>query len=662
VNKDTVATPAVRRLVVVLVVVTKYDAEGYLVQFHKGVLPCNTLAAMWSLTKAAFEKPELENVHCQVIAFDERIRRGPVKARQIMKTYGGPDTSVVVGLVGVQTNMFPRARQLALEFKAAGATVVMGGFHISGSITMLHDGNGEASIPCPRVMPPECVDLMEKGIILFHGEAEGTWHEVLGDIVRRKEKAVYRGGRPPLVAAPLPEYPPGYFNNFFDRMHTLDTGRGCPFTCSFCTIINVQGHDPRYRSVEAIVSRVRQACAQVSSPFFFFTDDNFARNPHWKSILEGLARLRAQGLKFTIMVEADLVAWKMPGFVDLLGAAGCTQVFLGVETVRQQTLNLTRKRQNKVADYAAMCARYHEFGIVCHAGYILGFPEDTPQSIAEDVDTLKDIGFDQVSFFILTPLPGSEDHVRQYVADVPMDGDLNNYDSFQPVIDHAVMSRKEWQDAYNLAWRQFYTPRQMASALGRISKSQYWGFFRNLLWYRWSALVEGVHPMMAGFIRHKHYASRRPSARQMSRTEHVLRQGRRFLRYVALGFREFLVLQQVYFASRCTGFTEDGEAPSEVRFKRWRAQVRRSRWFGRTFGRAAHREWLNAFWQRYARLEWRLLLPQGWIWHLKAFSCATTEVVYAIRFSTVVLLQLLRQRVKTGRPSSIAMTTDYSSF
>src|SRR5438552_606757 len=107
--------------------------------------------------------------------------------------------------------MFPRARHVALEFKAQGATVVMGGFHISGSITMLHDGNGDSNIPCPRVMPPECAELMERGVILFHGEAEGIWHEVLGDIVRGEAKPLYRGGRPALVTAPLPEYPPHYF-------------------------------------------------------------------------------------------------------------------------------------------------------------------------------------------------------------------------------------------------------------------------------------------------------------------------------------------------------------------------------------------------------------------------------------------------------------------
>src|ERR1041385_2057199 len=194
-----IATGArIRQLVVVLVEVTKYDSEGYLIQFYKGVLPCNTLAAMWSLTEAAFASSQLAGLHCRAIAFNERTTRGGVNALRIMKEHSAPDTRVVVGLVGIQTNMFPRARQLALEFKAQGASVVMGGFPISGSITMLHDGHGDSKIPWPHVMPPECAELMEQGVILFHGEAEGIWHEVLADIVRGDAKLLYRGGRPVL--------------------------------------------------------------------------------------------------------------------------------------------------------------------------------------------------------------------------------------------------------------------------------------------------------------------------------------------------------------------------------------------------------------------------------------------------------------------------------
>src|SRR4051812_21058909 len=98
----------IRQLVVVLVEVTKYDSEGYLIQFYKGVLPCNTLAALWSLTHAAFASPELEGLNCRVMAFNERTMRGGIDARQVMKQLLAADTKVVVALVGVQTNMFPR--------------------------------------------------------------------------------------------------------------------------------------------------------------------------------------------------------------------------------------------------------------------------------------------------------------------------------------------------------------------------------------------------------------------------------------------------------------------------------------------------------------------------------------------------------------------------
>jgi hypothetical protein len=188
----------------------------------------------------------------------------------------------------------------------------------------------------------------------------------------------------------------------------------------------------------------------------------------------------------------------------------------------------------------------------------------------------------------------------------------------------------------------------MTAALRRISRKHYWGMFRNFFWYRWSAIVEGVHPMLAGFVRHKHYASRRRAGLKMSRMEHIIREAWRLLRYIGFGFREFFLLQRVYFASCSVVLAADKQDPWEERFQRWRKEVRHSHWFARTFGRAAHREWLNAFWKRYAKMEWKLLLPHRWVWHLKAFSCATTEVVYVIRFITVVLVQLRRQTSEAG--------------
>jgi radical SAM superfamily enzyme YgiQ (UPF0313 family) len=634
------------RLIVVLVKPTKYDTDGYLVQFVKGVLPCNTLAAMYSLTKAAFVSSELAGLDCRVIDFDETSMWGALNPQKVMEEYSSPNTKVVVGLVGVQTNMFSRAQEIAFEFKRLGAEVVIGGFHVSGSITMLHDGSEDNKIPCPHIMPPECAELMEKGVIIFHGESEASWHQVLGDIVRGEQKLLYRGGRPPLDIAPLPEYPNGYFKSFFARMHTFDTGRGCPYSCSFCTIINVQGHDSRYRSVDAIVGRIRKACQEERVPFFFFTDDNFARGKYWREILIGLTHLREEeGLDFKFMIEADLAAWKMPDFVDLLSKAGCTHVFMGVESVRQETLNRTRKRQNHVSEFSKMTDLYHSYGIVCHAGYILGFPADTTQTIAEDIETLATLGFDQASFFTLTPLPGSEDHTRMFMAGIAMDQDFNKYDSFEePVMAHPIMSREEWTQAYKHSWKRFYVASHMIASLSRVAPNEYWSLFRNFLWYRWSAIVEGVHPMMAGFFRHKHYASRRKSALQMSYSQHVFRQIWRCTRYFGLGVREYLLFQQVYFGSRWVLHRASAEKDGlEKHLREWRMRVEQSRWFEKTFGQAAHREWLNAFWQRYAQLKWRLILPHKWGWHIKSVPYLTAEVVYFVRFNVAIFRTLLRQ-------------------
>src|SRR5207244_12794931 len=98
----------IQQLVVVLVEVTKYDNEGYLIQFYKGVLPCNTLAAMWSLTEAAFASSALSGLRCRVIAFAERTMRGGVNAGRVMAKCSARDTRLGVALVGSRRDVLPR--------------------------------------------------------------------------------------------------------------------------------------------------------------------------------------------------------------------------------------------------------------------------------------------------------------------------------------------------------------------------------------------------------------------------------------------------------------------------------------------------------------------------------------------------------------------------
>lgn len=617
----------VKRLVVLLVKPSRYDEQGYLLRFHRGALPSNSLAALYSLSEAAFQTGVLAGLQCEVHAFDEVTWRYRVSPKSLVAKYLDGNTTVVVGLVAVQTNQFPRSRDLAYAFKRAGATVVMGGFHVSGSISTMLDGISSndpkrPDVPCPHIMPPEIEELTRDGIIVFHGESEHAWQQVLADIVGGAPQTLYRGGMPDLTKAPVPQYPPGYFAHFAGRVDTLDTGRGCPFGCSFCAIINVQGRSARWRNSEAVVAKIKELCETGGRVTFFLTDDNFARNPCWEEILDGFIELRKQGCQFTFMVEIDLASHKIPGFIKKLGQAGCGQAFIGMESVNQETLRKANKPQNRVESYQRFCDQLHAQGIIVHVGYIIGFEDDTSEGILRDVATIKAIGVDLASFFILTPLPGSEDHIRMLVARVPMDEDLNWYDTSRPVTDHPHMSREQLQAIYQRCWVEFYRSRHMIEALRRCPKKLYWWLFKTLLWCRNSALGEKTHPMMCGFWRiRSRLHDRRPGYAVEGVVGHTRKELWRYLRYVGHLLREFYVFQHVYFQSQLKpGLV--GKLSGNLRGAR--------DWFSRTFRMPATRTWLNTFWIRYAQQKWNLFWR--WDWHIRMVPYAITEIAFTVRF------------------------------
>src|SRR5262249_54806173 len=152
---------------------------------------------------------------------------------------------------------------------------------------------------------------------------------------------------------------------------------------------------------------------------------NFARNPAWEAIFDGLIALREkEGLAIDFMMQVDTASSRIPRFVEKASRAGCVQVFIGMESLREDNLQAAGKRQNRVGQYKESIARWHESGIACHVGFIIGFPYDTYDRVMEDVRTLRDeLLVDQASFFMLMPLPGSKDHQVAVQKGVPMDPD-----------------------------------------------------------------------------------------------------------------------------------------------------------------------------------------------------------------------------------------------
>jgi radical SAM superfamily enzyme YgiQ (UPF0313 family) len=448
-----------------------------------------------------------------------------------------------VCLVGVQTNQYPRAVDLARAFRAAGVDVILGGFHVSGTIALFHAPTSDIQ------------EILDLGVTVVTGEVEVEWEHLLRDVLLGELKPLYNflEPTPDLSTPPIPMIHKKYLRRFaHQQFGTIDCGRGCPFSCSFCSIINVQGRKMRMRDPEAIAQAIKENYRQSRITFYFFTDDNFARNKKWREIFEALIRLKdTDGIAIEFIMQVDVLSYKIKDFIALARQAGCTQVFIGMESINDDNLQAADKKQNDAADYRNLIDAWHAADIATHVGFIIGFPFDTYDSIARDIERLKnDIQVDQASFFMLTPIPGSMDHLHAVQNGVPIDTDLNRYDSFHPTMEHPHMSREQWFDAYKQAWQSFYNFENMRNILQRATPRMYWNVFKNLVWYKSAAILEGNHPMMTGFFRLKGRTARRPGYAVDRRLRYLRWRVPEVLGYLKASVHFLLELEELWLQTR----------------------------------------------------------------------------------------------------------------
>jgi radical SAM superfamily enzyme YgiQ (UPF0313 family) len=512
---------------------SRYDEEGYVQFFRYGVQPNNTLTVLAALNDAFNKRYSVErNVYLETVIWDE-ICDGvvsPEVIRAIREKAREDGVELLVGLSGVQSNQYPRGRDLALQFVGQGVCTMMGGFHVSG-------------------YPDSCKFLNECGVTTVIGEADNLWGEIIEDYLRGELKLNYsvregiraKTGQndilvPLITDAQLPVIDDRYLTRFFNEaMTTLDTSRGCPFTCSYCSVKNVMGRTMRSREPGAVVQWVRDAIRHHGIESLFLVDDDFFRSPRWEEILSGLVEVKRESPQLSFMMQVDVdascYADVAPGetetakhrrsrrFVDLAARAGCYQAFVGIESLNPDNLNLATKYQNTddrqhrfkldeararvLEKYRRVVANWHRVGVSVHAGYMLGFPFDGPDCGRIAARTLRKLGFDIVSFFIMTPLPGTEDQVRYAKEGQIVDWDFNSLDSQHVTLKHERLDRDSWMRAYREAFTGFYSfPRLMKTiftvvgGLG-LSIEARRSTLRQFLYYFFS-YRQGRHPMVGG--------------------------------------------------------------------------------------------------------------------------------------------------------------------
>jgi radical SAM superfamily enzyme YgiQ (UPF0313 family) len=492
---------AVKRFCLILLKPSHYDDDGYVIQWLRSTIPSNSLAALYGLALDCQQRHVLgDDVEIEIHPFDETNARIRPKELAAMIREAGDG---MVMFVGVQSNQFPHMLDLAKKFRELDIQIAVGGFHVSGTMSML--GGNDADVHRAKAM----------GISLFAGEAEGRLEMVLQDAYKKQLKPLYNfmADLPGIDGMPIPLISSVRAQRTAGHVTSFDAGRGCPFQCSFCTIINVQGRKSRRRTPDDVEQIIR-ANVKQGLRSFFITDDNFARNKDWEAILDRIIHLKeVEKLKVGFLIQVDTLCHKLPNFIEKCARAGVRRVFIGLENINPDNLAAAHKRQNKITEYRKMLLAWKEAKIITYCGYITGFPNDTAESIKRDVEIVKkELPLDVLEFFFLTPLPGSEDHQKLVQAGVPVDPDLNKYDLNHVCTAHSKMSKAEWEHAYLTAWKTYYTLEHIETILRRLvaKKGRAANAIVLMMWFMSAIHLEGVHPLESGVFRLKFRRDRRP--------------------------------------------------------------------------------------------------------------------------------------------------------
>ena len=527
-----------------------YDDDGYALQFRWGTIPNNTLTVLAALNDAV--AAARADVHIQTVLWDELVdgALSSTDVEAICERAARDGVDLVIGLAGVQTNQYPRARDIALQFVRLQATVLMGGFHVS------------SHAPTREFLQPV-------GITVVVGEAETTWPVIVDDYLRGALQPCYRvtdGVRaktgqaditvPPIGNVALPKVDARYLQRFFNpSLTTIETSRGCPFTCSYCAVKNVMGRTMRAREPQRVVDWIREAHDRHGIRSLFLVDDDFFRSPRWEEVLSRMAALRRDGRDLWFMMQADVESaadaafphgQRSRRFIDLAAAAGCYTVFMGFESFDPVNLEQAQKFHNEAkqdrrqraarprdaaarvkARYRQAIDNWHRAGVGVHCGYIIGLPHDGKGCGARAAQELAEVGVDLASFFVHTLLPGTEDYFAAQAAGTIVNHDFNDYDSMHYAGSHPTLTTEEIHREFREAWTTFYSWRRVAWSLASAHRvaglglASRLGMLMQQLYFTYS-IRRGWHPMLGGIGRRYDPATRRRVVWDRDAAEHYL--------------------------------------------------------------------------------------------------------------------------------------------
>jgi radical SAM superfamily enzyme YgiQ (UPF0313 family) len=185
-----------------------------------------------------------------------------------------------------------------------------------------------------------------------------------------------------------------------------------------------------------------------------FTSDNFNKYPQATELLEEMIR---EKIRLPFFVQCDTQVARDERFFELLARAGCFQMFVGVESFSRKTLLSAHKTQNYPEQYGVIVRHARKYGILSHFSNIIGFPEDTHSTVREHLDYLRALKPDIASFYILTPIPGTQQSDEFMDAGWITETNLDRFDATTPTWRHPEFSPAELHELLYRCYTEFYS-------------------------------------------------------------------------------------------------------------------------------------------------------------------------------------------------------------
>jgi len=362
------------------------------------------------------------------------------------------DVTLNVDLVGItfHTPSALHVYELAAQFRKRGIPVVLGGPHVT-------------------LLPDEAQNYAD---VIFVGESELSWPLFLlqfeqGEYARRYGADAL----PTLENVPMAKKEL-YLRQDFSGGRLFAT-RGCVYNCDFCTVVPMYGRNVRKRSVAAVAEEYGSFRGKV----IIFWDDNLANDLDYAKELFRAIKSHHKWWSSQVSVHAG----DDDEFLTLASQSGCKQLFIGLESISQASMNEVHKRFNQVDRYRQIIERIHSHGIAVQAGIVFGFDNDTEAVFGETLDFLEAAGVQNATFNILTPYPGTRLYQRLEAEGRILTQDWSRYNGRTDVVFRPLrMSPQTLLNGYRYAYRRFYSAKSIYRRLSNSSTGLWWTLPLNL--------------------------------------------------------------------------------------------------------------------------------------------------------------------------------------